>query len=702
MKITGTIFLTLFISLACLAGSVEKTFYFSHHQVNGCGNYQTITFENTRLSALPGEPVMPYQAISLMLPPGEIASGIEITTENEVQIPGTYEIYPQQYALPLSANTAGEFIKNEAIYNFNGKYPASPCGHVSTQFMNGYAFALSTFTPLTYNPASKTLSYSGKVTIRISTKQDPKAVQAMALMTTSENAIKRVRAFSQNPEMMDAYPVKSPGPASYQYLVITPELFVSSYDSLLSYYSETGIQSQITTTQFIDANVAGHDLQQKIRNYIKQEVTSNNIEYVLLGGDVEHVPYRGFYCYAISEPDQEDANIPADLYYSALDGEWNDTTLAGGHIDWWGEPGEEDLLPDVSVGRFPVSTVNELKHMIHKSLFYQKYPVLGELTKPYLAGEYLYSPPPTYGGDFMELLVNDHNDNGYFTHGIPSADNDITRLYDTPTYNWTSYELINGINAGKSFIHHLGHSNSDYMMRLGIGDITNQNFSQVNGVTHNFTLLYTQGCIDGAFDYSDCIAEKAVTINNFLVGGVFNSRFGWFNQGTTDGPSQHLQREFVSALYNDTLENQIHELGSAHMMSKIKTAPWIGLPGEFEPGAQRWVHYDCNVLGDPALKIWTEEPTVGLPEASRNHSLNVYPNPAKNEMKISFAPDKPGDACIRFVNVVGQVVMKTNYSIHGTENQMITLDVSQLSPGIYTCSLEQNSGREIKKVIITK
>jgi len=44
----------------------------------------------------------------------------------------------------------------------------------------------------------------------------------------------------------------------------------------------------------------------------------------------------------------------------------------------------------------------------------------------------------------------------------------------------------------------------------------------------------------------------------------------------------------------------LQNLDPHNTMSKIKTAPWIGLPGEFEPGAQRWCHYDCNVIGDPA------------------------------------------------------------------------------------------------------
>ncbi|MEA3451495.1 MAG: T9SS type A sorting domain-containing protein, partial [Bacteroidota bacterium] len=87
--------------------------------------------------------------------------------------------------------------------------------------------------------------------------------------------------------------------------------------------------------------------------------------------------------------------------------------------------------------------------------------------------------------------------------------------------------------------------------------------------------------------------------------GVFtNSRYGWFNEGTADGPSQHLNREFVDALYNDK-ENTA---GVAELISKIETAPWVGLVTEHEPGAQRWVFYDHNVLTDPTLPIWTTKP----------------------------------------------------------------------------------------------
>ena len=84
-----------------------------------------------------------------------------------------------------------------------------------------------------------------------------------------------------------------------------------------------------------------------------------------------------------------------------------------------------------------------------------------------------------------------------------------------------------------------------------------------------------------------------------------NSRYGWFNEGQTEGPSTHLHREFVHGLYG--LESQF--LGKAHQVSQLRTAAWVDLPSEYEPGAQRWVHYACNILGDPLLPVWTSQPS---------------------------------------------------------------------------------------------
>ena len=591
-------FITLFFSVAALnAGIIEKTYYFENVKIQQSGEYHLISFENTLLTGKTGEPTLPYNAIKLILPPGETATTIEFIGEQETQIPGYFKIYPHQPSRPLSDDSPAVFIINEEIYNTTVNYPEKNTGEIITEYMNGYAIGLSSFTPVKYNPATGTVSYYKEVKIRITTKPEVASAIALQNINSSKKSKERVKNFVQNKELLEQYPAASLKADDYQLLIITPSQFENSYQTLIDIYLERGIKTEVITTEYISANGTGQDDQEKIRNYIIQEYQSHSVEYVLLGGDVEHVPYRGFYCYVQSGSGYTDDDIPADLYYSALDGNWN---TDGDNL--WGEPGEDDLLPDIAVGRFSFSDATELSNMINKTISYQNSPVLGELRDPLLAGEHLYNDPETWGADYLELLIGHHEDNGYTTDGIP-ADHDIETMYERDAA-WSGSDLIAKVNSGKQFIHHVGHANSSYVAHLYNSDITDANFYNANGVDHNFTIMQTHGCICGAFDNNDCILERMVSIQNFAVAVIGNSRYGWFNEGQTEGPAAHLHREMVDALYHE----KMNHIGAAFMESKIQTSPWVTAPGQWEEGALRWNFYDINVLGDPALSVWTDEP----------------------------------------------------------------------------------------------
>ncbi|MEI6899962.1 MAG: C25 family cysteine peptidase, partial [Bacteroidota bacterium] len=569
-----------FLTINLFAGNIEKTFTFGSPIVKAIGSYQTVTFNNTVLSGVAGEPTLPYQAVSLLLPPGESAISVTILGEEETLIPGTFTIYPHQPPRPISEGASTTFIKNEKIYAQNRTYPEQVTGNLMTQYLNGYAFALSTFTSVKYNPVTGTYSYYKKITLKITTQGDEKSTEAMGNRSSSPSALKRVKDFAQNPELVSSYPALKSMQSTYKMLIITPAALQTGFQPLINMYTAQGLTTQLTTTESISASSSGWDMPEKIRNYIKDQYQNSGIEYVLLGGNPQHVPFRGFFCHVISGGGYEDSNIPADLYFSGMDGDYDSN---GNHL--YGEMTDNpDFLPEVSVARFTVDNMTELQNMVHKTVAYQTTPVLGEMKKPFLVGEHLYDDPMTEGGTYLELLVNDNTDNGYFTHGIFSSTNNIDRLYDTlvspPSnmWSWSLSQLLSRINSGKQFIHHSGHSNYNYMMRMMTYDITNSNFYNVNGIVHNYTLMYSHGCMCGGFDDPTCIAKKCVTIENFLVGGVFNSRYGWFNQGTSDAASEQLPREYISSRYNDTTPDK--HLGTGHMISKIRTASYINRAGE--------------------------------------------------------------------------------------------------------------------------
>ena len=613
-------FVAIFVTL--YSQTIEKEYLFDGINISDSKGYQIVNFGNTYLTGKTGEPLLPYYPVKLLLPPGMAAKSMEFIGLEEVVIPGRFNIYPQQQSRPLSDTGKAVFRINKAVYNANVLYPAISTGTLTTEYLNGYAVAMSTFTPVKYNPVTGSLSYYSKVTIRITVESSVASENALQNLNSSEVIKNRLPEFIQNPAVMKQYPSVNPKSDDYQMLIITPAQYETGFQDLIESYKGRGIKTQVATTEYINANTAGADDQEKIRNYIIDEYQNHSVEYVLLGGDVEYIPYRGFYCYVQSGSGYEDDDIPADLYYSALDGTWNDDG-----DNRWGEPGEDDLLPDVAVARFSFSNASELSNMIHKSIYYQNYPVLGELRDPLLAGEYLWSNPQTWGADYMNLLIGNHSDNGYTTIGIPPEHN-IDSLYER-NVSWDKMDLMAKINSGKQFVHHVGHANSNYVAHMYNSDITDANFYGANGTDHNYTLMQTHGCICGAFDYNDCILERMVCIQNFAVAVIGNSRYGWFNEGQTEGPAEHLHREMVDALYNE----KMNHIGSAFVECKIQTAPWVTAPGQWEEGALRWNFYDINILGDPALSVWTDEPVDvdvvyddTIVAGTANTTVNVYEN----------------------------------------------------------------------------
>ena len=598
MKRLNLLLTLVLLASITFAGTIRKTYYFSIPKIEYNNGYHTITFQQTLLTGIAGEPALPYYAVSLLIPPGEVATSVEFIGENEVALDGNFKLFPYQNSKPLSDAYKSEFQISDKVYKSNINYPQKSTGGLSTGYLVGYGIAMSTFTPVKYIPGQGKVTYYKKVTIVIETATNNKAVEALNNQTSSIIAKSRLLNFAQNPEDIVLYnSSQKRSDNNYSLLIITPDQFTNGFNELRNIYLSRGISSEIFTTEYISTNISGQDLQEKIRNFIIQEYQESSIDYVILGGDVEHIPYRGFYCYVQSGSGYTTSDIPADLYYSALDGTWNDD----GDNDW-GEPDEDDLLPEVAVARYPFSNASELEKIIHKSISYQNNPVLGEFTNPLLVGENLYSGPDTWGRDYLDLLIGERSDNGYTTYGIPE-NYPIDSLYEHDG-SWNGTTLINEINQGKQFIHHVGHASPNYVAHLYTSDITNSNFYAVNGIDHNYTLLQTHGCDCGSFDNNDCILEKMVTIDNFAVSVIGNSRYGWFNEGQTEGPSAHLHREMVDALYHE----KINHLGSAFVESKIQTAPWVEAPGQWEEGALRWNFYDINILGDPALSVWTAEP----------------------------------------------------------------------------------------------
>jgi hypothetical protein len=594
MKKLNLILLALMVSMFASAQTIEKTYELGQPNVSQIQGYEQIQFAGCMQSALAGQPSLPWHSISLMLPQGTEAVAIEVELSDFQTMEGSHNLYPYQSALTYSDPVRKQFEKDEALYASKSVYPAQAYGKLSTHYLNGVGFAFSAFTPVQYVPATGEVRYATKATVRITTCASKKD-QTRRLWLNGDNATRAMR-LAQNPEMLQTYDSKGRTVGGYDLLVVTKQQYVSAFDGYVAFYQARGLRTRVVDLETILSTMEGRDDPEKLRNYIIQEYENNGIMMVNLGGDVPDIPYRGFYCHVTSSSPYDDNDIPADLYYAALDGTWNDD-----NNNSWGEIGEDDLLPEIGLGRMCFSNQSELDNMLHKAMTYQTEPVLGEFHKVIMGGEHLYDNPMTNGSQYLELLIGTHDDNGYTTTGIPE-DYDFTRLYEEEG-NWSGTNLRNAINQGTQYVHHDGHANTTYVAGWGNSDITDNKFSGANGVDHNYTFFHTSGCICGDFS-SDCILERMTKIANFAVATFGNSRYGWFNEGQTEGPAIHLHRETEDAYYHD----RIPYGGMALREGKIETAPWVNAPGQWEEGALRWNFYDLNMMGDVAVSPWHDEP----------------------------------------------------------------------------------------------
>lgn len=588
-KLLLTSLFTLILSTLSLAQTVQKTYYFGTPMVSEVNGYDVIRFTDTYNTGIEGEAVLPYKTVSLLLPQNTEAQNITVEYSDFVELDGIYNLLPKQAARPLSSTESIVFEKNEDFYRSENVYPENTFSSVNTQYLNGCSFAFAQFTPVRYVPAIGKVSYAKSVTVTIDVTASRADRSGKVWMTPEVQS--RVERLAQNPEAVQEYKSRARTIGGYELLVITPEQWVPHFDEYVAFYEARGLRTHVTALEDIIANYDGRDDAEKIRTFIAQEYENEGIMMVLLGGDSNVVPWRGLYCYV---SDEYEDNLPADMYFVCLDGTWDDD-----NDGVWGEIGEDDLLPELGIGRMPFNNETQFNNIMHKTLEYQSNPVLGEFHDVVLGAEHLGDG--YFGSTDLERLIGGSSDYDYTTMGIP-ADYSFTKVYETDTKPWSGKWFKDEINAtGGQYVHHVGHANTDYVAGWYVNTTDDSSFAQLDGVNHNYGFFHSHGCVCGDFTHT-CILERMVNITTGFVSTAGNSRYGWYVPWG-DGMAAHLQRELVDAYYNDRLPY----IGTAFVEMKIMTAPYVSTPWG-DDGAMRWNLYDINILGDVAICPWLDEP----------------------------------------------------------------------------------------------
>ncbi len=571
-----------------------------------------------------GAHAMPLGAPDLPLLPVhmEIPAGFDIASVRVV--PLATEMLPGQID-PGAVGTAraGEWTRpgdlDAAIRGSDSWYPSEPVMQYRTGRLRGRNLAAIAVAPVTWLPATGGLKLMTRFRVEVSL--NPAAPDPGALVIRRESPEGR-RSFDETLQLLtgvrasgvagaasELHPlVNSGGPfeptfrpsvdgSPVEMVIITTTDQAPVYQDLADYKTKIGLSTVVRTVDWIKANYPnGVDTQETIRNFIRDAVSKWGTTWVLLGGDTDHIPVRyGYTTFYTSQGE----DIPTDLYYTDLDGNWNGDgdAVFGEAYSTSAPPGDGlDLYPDVWVGRITSQDSTSARNMVDKTLGYLRNPPIGHQNDILLAGEVLFPPnwEPGYsiqydGAVLCEDVVDSLN-----------VQSNPIRLYE----NYTAWpgasaenkaSVVGALNGGIGVFHHVGHGYINTMsVGLGAQILINSDIDALSNGNETF-VVYAINCTSAAIDFN-CIAERF--LSNTHGGGVAvvgSTRLDFPSTGV------YFQNEFYGLIYR----RGVTEMGKAVAMAKIPEIPY-----STQDNTYRWTQFTQIYLGDPNLQVWTDTPST--------------------------------------------------------------------------------------------
>lgn len=573
-----TILLLAHVTVASAATDVSYAVDFSVSDLHfsRVGEYDVIRMAHTSTVSELGEPVVPVKYVGIALPAGMKAVKVEAQAVTTRDIPGTFVVMPGQPPVPIGQSNDRRWVEpTDDVYRSDALYPEKLATLGSQGNLAGQQIVWVSVYPLQVQPVQKKLIFHERIKITVQCIAASRADNPYEeeYYTFSEHQRRLYRDMLErmviNPEqvVVQAAPgAPSPlvPPGAYTHVIITSSALASYFEPLVEWHTQKGYRDTVVTTEWIYANYTGPGDTLQIRQFIIDANTSWGTMYFLMGGEGPIVPFCRRYYYG-EYPDQI---TPSDQYYSDFDDDW---------------------IHEVIVGRASVETEEQITTFINKVLKYEKNPPLSNYPLDVLLiGMDLN--PSTHSEELKETVVSYAP--GYFN---------INKVYDSHGGNHRD-SAIYYWNQGMNLVNHSDHCNVTVM---GLGSenhgwlLTN---SDVDMLTNDDEpcIIVSDGCEPNAMDYNDCIAEHWVIYNDNQAGIAFNgnTRHGWGYVGSPASLSGELDLWWWYGLFT---QNQ-NDLGNAIVYAKHSFGAASGIRAHCE--------WTFNLLGEPAMPIWTNTPGV--------------------------------------------------------------------------------------------
>ena len=469
----------------------------------------------------------------------------ELRSLQELNVP--LQIISVQPSFEKNSLERPDFVIDEQFYSDNSFTPKNIAKIADVQEIRGHRFILVEISPIQYKPASSEIKTMSQCKITID-------LPGSDMHTTYE----KMSRFS-SPTFEDTFKKMFDNYGFYEkyianreeegYLIIVHDDFYEEIEPFAELKTNFGFDITVIKTSDIPGGTSKED----IKDYIEEAYNEWSIPptYVLLVGDTPQIPtYTG----------QTSGPTAVDLYYATMD--------------------TEDYFPDIHIGRFPASSESHVNAMVEKTIYYEN----GNFDEM----QWIKKAAFMAGQDNYQISEGTHN--YVIDTFLDSEGYNCTKLYMV-TYGATTQDVKNALNDGRSLAIYSGHGST-----TSWGDGPPFSQSDVNSLTNfqMYPFVCSHACVTGSFAQSECFGETWLRAED-KAGLAF-----WGSSANTLWDEDDvLEKSMFSAWWDDGLQT----IGGMTDMALYYLYEHYGGSGYTK------YYFECyNVLGDPSIKIRTDDP----------------------------------------------------------------------------------------------
>lgn len=669
-----------------------------------------MSYDDYTIKDTVGAPDLPYKILRFIVPNGSHTFNISTksTMIDSIYLPTT--LYPVDKEIPIGYYSSSHQEGIDANYQ-SEVYPKEIVEIIGEGYLDGDIRILSIkITPTQFMPSCNKLLFHSNITFSInSVSQQLKAVsQAIkpieSIRERNINELSMLLNNIENKAEIGSYVksknssirTKSMSLPAYEYVVITADSLIESFDPLINWKQQKGINAGVVSIESIlnDPTITKDEISNiadeagRLRHYLRLAYT-NGTKYVLLGGGSPIVPIR----YGTGDDNNWALGekliykkIPTDLYFSELNGNWN----YDGDKYYGEEYGDKiEYHHDLIVGRILCKNRVEVNNYITKLLIYEQNPGKGD--SDYLQRA-LYTQADEMQGRNQAKVIADSLSIYFPNYNIIS---ELPDHYGTNTIYPLGKDIIDAVNNNNpgfiSFFNH-GGPNAIVVKSDGMGNTKynhypliateGENINEYLVIDNNNSLdkltnlnkpaiLYTISCTvmpydiyfenDRVYDVKYTLGERFTIADKYgAVAFLGNTRSGWVTS------SFDLQKAFISELKKNE-----GKIGLSEALSKTQDE-------------NHWLALTHNLLGCPEFQMWTKAPNkfdnVSNSQTNNTHSINTHIMNSNIVLKGLF-----GDNRIEMHN-------GDNYTFNNIPNNyVITLNKHNYLPYIIPIKLQNES-----------